>query len=235
MKKSNKLKMKSHINGKIRIVPDGEKNILEAFSLLPSSFLLFPIVGRMLSHSRHLCRSFSTKGTIPSLSSSSSSSFSSFLFSTIFLSFFLSSSSVFFLSSSSVWGEAFLEASHGDPNKYVSLVHFWKILKERTKIGRLNFLSLSFFLFPFLFLLLLFFSSSFLSFSEESQFGVLLDGRKLRTPAKQELVVPSELLSHLVAHEWNSQKDTLKPFSMPVVRRRSGSYGQAWKMNFLVF
>ena len=45
-----------------------------------------------------------------------------------------------------------------------------------------------------------------------------MDGRKLRTPAKQEVVVASELLSHLVAHEWNSQKETMKPFSMPVVR-----------------
>lgn len=52
----------------------------------------------------------------------------------------------------------------------------------------------------------------------ESGFEVLLDGRKLRTPAKSELIVPSRALADRIAQEWHVQEDKVDPDSMPVTR-----------------
>ncbi|KAM5152663.1 ATP synthase mitochondrial F1 complex assembly factor 2 isoform 2-T2 [Mantella aurantiaca] len=48
----------------------------------------------------------------------------------------------------------------------------------------------------------------------EGGFEVNLDRRKLRTPQGQVFVVPSEPLALAVATEWDSQKDTIKFFTM---------------------
>jgi chaperone required for assembly of F1-ATPase len=48
--------------------------------------------------------------------------------------------------------------------------------------------------------------------------GVALDGRTLRTPAKRELRVPSEALAAAIAAEWDAQKPEIHPATMPLTR-----------------
>ncbi len=49
-------------------------------------------------------------------------------------------------------------------------------------------------------------------------FKVLLDGRTIRTPAKRELVLPSQRLAEAVAEEWRSQEAVIDPSTMPLTR-----------------
>ena len=49
-------------------------------------------------------------------------------------------------------------------------------------------------------------------------FRVLLDGRPMKTPAKQTLVVPFEGLAKAVAEEWDEQGEDIQPDAMPVTR-----------------
>ena len=49
-------------------------------------------------------------------------------------------------------------------------------------------------------------------------FGVSLDGRVPRTPAKASLIVPNQALATLVAAEWEAQGDHIVPASMPLTR-----------------
>jgi chaperone required for assembly of F1-ATPase len=46
--------------------------------------------------------------------------------------------------------------------------------------------------------------------------AILLDGRPVRTPARNPLVVPSEALAKAVAEEWNAQGEKVEPLSMPI-------------------
>jgi chaperone required for assembly of F1-ATPase len=48
--------------------------------------------------------------------------------------------------------------------------------------------------------------------------GVTLDGRPLRTPAKRELYVPSESLAAAIAAEWDAQDPDIRPETMPLTR-----------------
>jgi chaperone required for assembly of F1-ATPase len=48
--------------------------------------------------------------------------------------------------------------------------------------------------------------------------GVALDGRPMRTPGRNELVVPSEKLAEAIAAEWDAQQDEIRPASMPLTR-----------------
>lgn len=48
--------------------------------------------------------------------------------------------------------------------------------------------------------------------------GVALDGRPMRTPGKNELVVPTEALAAAIAAEWDAQQDEIRPASMPLTR-----------------
>jgi chaperone required for assembly of F1-ATPase len=48
--------------------------------------------------------------------------------------------------------------------------------------------------------------------------GVALDGRPLRTPAKRDLLVPSHRLAAAIADEWDAQENDLRPESMPLTR-----------------
>ena len=52
----------------------------------------------------------------------------------------------------------------------------------------------------------------------EGGFGVALDGRKLRTPGKQALIVPSAALAAAIAAEWDAQQGEIRPASMPLFR-----------------
>ncbi len=49
-------------------------------------------------------------------------------------------------------------------------------------------------------------------------FGVSLDGRPVRTPAKALLTVPTEAMARRVAAEWDAQEGAIDPRSMPVTR-----------------
>lgn len=46
--------------------------------------------------------------------------------------------------------------------------------------------------------------------------GVELDGKPLRTPARKPLVVPTEALARAIAEEWNRVEERIDPRSMPL-------------------
>jgi chaperone required for assembly of F1-ATPase len=52
----------------------------------------------------------------------------------------------------------------------------------------------------------------------EGGWGVALDGRPMRTPAKHELIVPSAALAEAIAAEWDAQQDEIRPATMPLTR-----------------
>src|SRR5438105_4682648 len=52
----------------------------------------------------------------------------------------------------------------------------------------------------------------------EGGWGVALDNRPMRTPAKHELIVPSAALAEAVAAEWDAQQDEIHPATMPLTR-----------------
>lgn len=52
----------------------------------------------------------------------------------------------------------------------------------------------------------------------EGGFVVCLDGRPVRTPAKQPLALPSRALAAMVAAEWQAQGDRVDPETMPATR-----------------
>ena len=52
----------------------------------------------------------------------------------------------------------------------------------------------------------------------ENGWGVTLDGRPLRTPAKRDLCVPSEALAAAIAAEWDAQDPDIRPETMPLTR-----------------
>lgn len=49
-------------------------------------------------------------------------------------------------------------------------------------------------------------------------YGVELDGRPVRTPAKALLVLPTKSLANRIAAEWDAQEDEIVPRSMPFTR-----------------
>jgi chaperone required for assembly of F1-ATPase len=49
-------------------------------------------------------------------------------------------------------------------------------------------------------------------------FGVALDGRPVRTPAKAALTLPSEAMAVAIAAEWEAQQGVLRPETMPMTR-----------------
>ena len=48
----------------------------------------------------------------------------------------------------------------------------------------------------------------------EGGFAITLDGKMVRTPARQVLAVPTEALAQLVASEWQAQGEEINPVSM---------------------
>jgi chaperone required for assembly of F1-ATPase len=51
---------------------------------------------------------------------------------------------------------------------------------------------------------------------EEGGWGVCLDGRPVRTPARAALVVPGETLAQAIAEEWRAAPKTVDPRTMPL-------------------
>ncbi|MGH7126374.1 MAG: ATP12 family chaperone protein [Stellaceae bacterium] len=52
-------------------------------------------------------------------------------------------------------------------------------------------------------------------------FGVLLDGKPVRTPAKRLLAVPTRALAEAIAQEWLAQGETVDPQQLPLTRLAS--------------
>lgn len=52
----------------------------------------------------------------------------------------------------------------------------------------------------------------------EGGFGVLLDGKSVKTPARNTLVLPAEKLADAIAVEWREQKEEVIVSSMPLLR-----------------
>ena len=51
-----------------------------------------------------------------------------------------------------------------------------------------------------------------------SGWGIALDGRPMRTPGRNELVVPARALASAIAAEWDAQEDEIRPATMPLTR-----------------
>jgi chaperone required for assembly of F1-ATPase len=52
----------------------------------------------------------------------------------------------------------------------------------------------------------------------EGAFGILLDGKPVRTPARRILAAPARALAQAIADEWDAQKDVIDPGKMPLTR-----------------
>lgn len=48
--------------------------------------------------------------------------------------------------------------------------------------------------------------------------GVALDGKPVRTPARHELRLPNEALAGAIAAEWDAQQEEIRPATMPLLR-----------------
>jgi chaperone required for assembly of F1-ATPase len=55
----------------------------------------------------------------------------------------------------------------------------------------------------------------------EAGHGVALDGKPIRTPAREPLVVPSRALADAIAAEWQAQEGEVRPETMPMMRLAS--------------
>ncbi len=49
-------------------------------------------------------------------------------------------------------------------------------------------------------------------------YGVFLDGRPVRTPAKRDMVLPGVALAKAIAEEWEAQAEKVDPATMPMMR-----------------
>jgi chaperone required for assembly of F1-ATPase len=54
--------------------------------------------------------------------------------------------------------------------------------------------------------------------AEGAGWGVRLDGRPVRTPAKAALVVPTRAMAEAIAAEWDAQQGEVRPATMPAMR-----------------
>jgi chaperone required for assembly of F1-ATPase len=52
----------------------------------------------------------------------------------------------------------------------------------------------------------------------EGGFGISLDGRPVKTPAKATLVVPMQSMAQAIAEEWDAQVEKIDPGTMPMTR-----------------
>jgi chaperone required for assembly of F1-ATPase len=52
----------------------------------------------------------------------------------------------------------------------------------------------------------------------EGGFGVALDGKSVKTPGRETLILPTKPLADAVAAEWAAQGEKIDPFAMPMTR-----------------
>ncbi len=62
-------------------------------------------------------------------------------------------------------------------------------------------------------------------------FTVHLDGRKLRTPVKSELIVPTRKMAEAIVAEWDAQGEKVDPLSMPVTRTANAAIDKVAPMH----
>jgi chaperone required for assembly of F1-ATPase len=55
----------------------------------------------------------------------------------------------------------------------------------------------------------------------EGGFGIELDGRPLKTPAKAAFLLPGEAVAAAIAAEWDAQAETIRPHTMPLMKLAS--------------
>jgi len=65
------------------------------------------------------------------------------------------------------------------------------------------------------------FYTSVATVAVEGGFGITLDGKALKTPAKGPLVLPTEALARAIADEWDAQTETIRPGSMRLMQLAS--------------
>jgi chaperone required for assembly of F1-ATPase len=53
---------------------------------------------------------------------------------------------------------------------------------------------------------------------DAAAFGIVLDGRPIRTPARRALAAPSHALAEAIAAEWHGQTEFIDPAAMPLTR-----------------
>jgi chaperone required for assembly of F1-ATPase len=63
-----------------------------------------------------------------------------------------------------------------------------------------------------------FYSSTGVAEAEDGGFTVTLDNRPIRTPSGRIVAIPSREIAQAVAAEWEAQKETIDPLSMPMTR-----------------
>lgn len=63
----------------------------------------------------------------------------------------------------------------------------------------------------------------------EGGWGVALDGRPVKTPAKQPLVVPTRALAAAIAAEWDAQQGVIRPETMPLTRAANAAIDKVRK------
>lgn len=51
---------------------------------------------------------------------------------------------------------------------------------------------------------------------DDNGFGIWLDERRLKTPARAAFTVPTSMLAEAIAEEWNAQGDQIQPRAMPL-------------------
>ncbi|WP_368186387.1 ATP12 family chaperone protein [Aestuariibius sp. HNIBRBA575] len=65
--------------------------------------------------------------------------------------------------------------------------------------------------------------------SIEGGFGIFLDDRPVKTPAKASLVVPTHALATEIAREWDAQDEKIDPTTMPVTRAANAAIDKVTK------
>ena len=58
---------------------------------------------------------------------------------------------------------------------------------------------------------------------QDGGWGIALDGRPVRTPARAPLVVPSEELAEAIAAEWNAQGSDIDPAAIAVTQENAAA------------
>lgn len=54
--------------------------------------------------------------------------------------------------------------------------------------------------------------------ARDGGFGVLLDGKPLKTPARHTMILPTRALAEGIAAEWRAQESEIRPLTMPLMR-----------------
>lgn len=76
------------------------------------------------------------------------------------------------------------------------------------------------------------FFPQFLHFHVDGLYEINLDRRKLKTPGGKLFTVPNEALAIAVATEWDAQRDTLKFYTMHLVRLLTWHWRRGFRVSY---